>query len=366
MSPATTNHIWRRGSVAALDAAFRVATFAAAAVPLVVILSYAGLHGWLGRDFTREYLPAAHAVFHLQSPFQAKAAPPFTYPYPPLTAFLTVPFLLMPSAAGGVLAALLCLALVPLTLWVLGVRDWQCYAVSLLWLPVIVNVQAANATMLLLFGTALLWRLRGHPLAAGLVAGTMIAIKPFYWPMLLFFAFGNRRRAAGIGVSAAVALIIAPWSALGFAGLRFYPHLLAAMNRDEGPHSSTIAAAVKPLVGWPTAQAVGLAVGLGVLAWALRTSDDRRRFIITIAATLALTPVAGPGYFVLLLVVASLTSAQLGAVWMLPAGFFAVGIWAAGAVEAAFGVMLAIASFAIALRTRVAATSEVRSAPVFS
>jgi hypothetical protein len=344
----------------------RVATFAAAAVPLVVILSYAAAHGWLGRDFTREYLPAAHAVVHLKSPFQAEAAPPYTYPYPPLLAFLTAPFLLIPSGVGAVLAALLSLALVPLTLWLLGVRDWQCYAIAPLWLPVIVNVQAANATMVLLFATALLWRLRGHPLAAGLVAGTMIAIKPFYWPMLLFFAFSNRRRAAGAGVASAAALIVVPWSVLGFAGVRFYPHLLAAMDRDEGPHSSTIAAALKPLVGWPTAQAFGLAVGICILGWALRVPDERRRFILTIGATLALTPVAGPGYFALLLVVAALSSAQLSAVWMLPAGFFAVGIWAAGAVEAAFGLLLAAASFAIAVRRPDPVTNDIRTAPALN
>ena len=57
--------------------------------------------------------------------------------YPPLIAYLFVPFALLPYAMSAALYLCFCFAAVALSLRLLGVRDWRCYGVTLLWFPVV-------------------------------------------------------------------------------------------------------------------------------------------------------------------------------------------------------------------------------------
>src|SRR6266700_553694 len=46
----------------------------------------------------------------------------------PLSAYLFVPFTLLPQLAAEIVAVVLVAAAVPATLLILGVRDWRCHA----------------------------------------------------------------------------------------------------------------------------------------------------------------------------------------------------------------------------------------------
>ena len=94
---------------------------------------------------------AAEAVLAGEDPYPgedelltASAGP---YVYPPLPAILAVPLISVSFEAAGlvVMVALVAVALaIPA---VLGVRDWRCYGIVLLWPPVISAIQTGNVTL---------------------------------------------------------------------------------------------------------------------------------------------------------------------------------------------------------------------------
>ena len=51
-------------------------------------------------------------------------------------------------------------------LFVLGVRDWRCYGLVLLWPPVISAIQTGNVTLWFALALALAWRFRDRTLAS--------------------------------------------------------------------------------------------------------------------------------------------------------------------------------------------------------
>src|ERR1700751_3105185 len=115
--------------------------------PLWILIG-AGLQHHFALDFPGAFLPAAHAVLHGQSPYSAIGSSALAegraFLYPPLSAYLGAPVMLLPPLAAEVIAGALVAACVPATLLVLGVRDWRCHAIAFLWLPTIVGIQTAN------------------------------------------------------------------------------------------------------------------------------------------------------------------------------------------------------------------------------
>ena len=68
-------------------------------------------------------------------------------PYPPLPALLAAPLTLLSLKSAG-LVVMAILVLVALSIpGVLGVRDWRCYCVLLMWPPVISAIQTGNVTL---------------------------------------------------------------------------------------------------------------------------------------------------------------------------------------------------------------------------
>ena len=76
------------------------------------------------------------------------------YPYPPLPALLATPLTVLPFQAAGlvVMGVLVCVALaVP---YVLGVRDWRCYGLLLVWPSTMQAIQTATVNAADLLGWA--------------------------------------------------------------------------------------------------------------------------------------------------------------------------------------------------------------------
>jgi hypothetical protein len=290
------------------------------------ILGSSALRGRFALDFRHAFLPAAHAVVHGASPYSAVGSRAFSegtaFLYPPLTGYLVSPFTLLPPVAAEVIAVALIAATVPATLLLLGVRDWRCHAMAFLWWPTIIAVQTGNLTLPMLLGLAVVWRYRDRRVVAALVAGLVIALKLFFWPILFWLVATRRYGTAALAAAVSAVLVFVPWAGIGFAGLRGYPHLLSSVSRHEGPRSYSVAALFHALLpSWTAATAVEAVIGaglLGVVLFAARRGRDRDAFALSVVAILVLSPLLEMHYLAALLVVVALYRRHLGVVWAVP------------------------------------------------
>jgi hypothetical protein len=277
-------------------------------------------------DVHYAFLPAAHAVVHGASPYGGVTSHAvregYAYLYPPLVAYLLTPFTLMPPLVAEILGTVLVAASVPAALWLLGVRDWRCYAITFLWMPVIAGIQSANVTLPMVLGLALIWRFRDRTAVAAIATGFVIALKLFFWPLLVWLVATRRYRTAALGAVASVLFVFVPWAGIGFAGLRGYSHLLATVAHREGPQSYSLAALAHfAIPSWPAAIALETLVGAAVLLLALvagRRGRDRDAFALAIVGILALTPLLEIHYFAALVVIVALYRPRLSPAWLLP------------------------------------------------
>lgn len=306
--------------------------FWAVVAPLWVLVNSA-LGGNLALDFRHAFLPATHAVLQGRSPYSALGSRALeqgtAFLYPPLGAYLLAPFTLLPPVIAETLAVLLVVVAVPATLLVLDVRDWRCYALGFLWWPTIIGIQTANFTLPMLLGLALAWRYRDRTVGIAVTA-IVVALKLFFWPVLVWLVATRRYRAAVLAAGSSAALILLPWLGIGFAGLGAYPRILGSVSRHEGPLSFSVAAIVRDVVhNWMAATAVGIAAGAALLVIAFvigRRGRDRDAFALSIVAILVLTPLVEMHYFALLLVVVALYQPRFGVAWAIP-----LLIWGASA-----------------------------------
>ena len=277
-------------------------------------------------DF-RVFLSAAHAVLHGESPYPSLAASDEvigrSYVYPPLTALVSVPFTALPEEVAGLIVMALLAAAALAVPWVIGVRDWRCYGVLLLWPPVISGIQTGSVTLAIALLAAVGWRFRdSSALASSTAIGVTLAAKIFLWPLVVWLAATRRVGSAVSALAIGVGLLLASWAAIGFAGLVDYPSLLRRLQDAEGADSYT-AYIVGLDLGLPSAvaRAVWLAVGLAALASVValaRRGDEQTAFVVAIVASLALTPIVWLHYFALLLVVVALARPSLGVIWFVP------------------------------------------------
>ncbi len=108
----------------------------------------AGLLAW---DVRFAYLPAAEAILDGDSPYPALDDPILEdqkgYVYPPQLAVLLLPLTKLPIDLVALIVTAGMLAMLWLTLRVLGIRDVRCYAAALLWMPVASGVLLANVSI---------------------------------------------------------------------------------------------------------------------------------------------------------------------------------------------------------------------------
>ena len=101
-------------------------------------------------DF-RVFYGAAEAVLDGESPYQdpedENAVVARGYVYPPITALAVIPLTVLPVEVAGLLVMALLVGAALAIPYVLGVRDWRCYGLLLLWPPVISAVQTGTVTL---------------------------------------------------------------------------------------------------------------------------------------------------------------------------------------------------------------------------
>jgi hypothetical protein len=283
--------------------------------------------------------------------------------YPPPAAFALIPLTFLPYIVAASIWVVLILASIPLTLLVLGVRDWRCHALTLLAASTLAVVGAGSLSAFLALGTALVWKYRDRPVAAGVLAGVVVVAKLYLWPLLVWLVLVRRARAAAIGLATAAGTALVGWAITGFAGLTQYPHRVSSVaSLEQGQSYSPVAFVLS--LGGPAHLGELLAVATGTAflaaAWhAGRGEDgDRRSFVLAVAATFAFTPISWLHYFVLLAVPIALTSPTLAPVWAIPLAFWVLPMKSGGELwRILLAALLSAAIVRAAVRPRPAATS---------
>ena len=294
---------------------------------LVVLFTSAIQDDKVAMDF-RQFHAAAEVIRAGGDPYSAQGLPLTAwggpYPYPPLPALAAVPLTPFSLQTSGLMVMGVLVAVALAIPFVLGVRDWRCFGLLLLWPPVISAIQTGNVTLLLALLSALAWRWRNRPALTAASVGVAFAAKLFLWPLAVWLAATRRYWSACLASVFGAAVLLGSWAVIRFSGLLDYPDLLRRLERAVGEDSYT-GYIVGLDVGLPSevARSLWLVVGLSILAGAVvlgRRGDERSSFVLAISAALALTPIVWLHYFALLVVVAAIAQPRLGVVWFVPFG----------------------------------------------
>ena len=286
------------------------------------------------------FLNAAGSLLHGHLPYLYRGDE--TYAYPPLVALLAAPFHPLSAGVATLLWTLLSLTAIAAALWLLGLRDWRCYALVAVYPITRSAVDLGTIGPLLLLAVALAWRWRDRAAAVGAAAGAAVALKLFLWPLGVWLALTRRPRAALAALGFAALLVLLPWAVLGFEGLGRYPGLLRHLADDEASSSySLVAIGVRLHLPEGAATVLSLLVAAGILAAAALFAREERRDLwerdvvtltLVLAVALAASPIVWVHYFLLLLAPLALTRPRLSLLWFVPLAYYPLGetAWPAG------------------------------------
>jgi hypothetical protein len=265
-----------------------------------------------------------------------------TFAYPPLLGFLLAPFNAMGAHAAAIAWPAVSLAAIAISLWLLGVRDWRCYALTAVYPTTRSCIDLGTVGPLLLLAVAAAWRWRAQILSSATALGVAIALKLFLLPLFVWPALMRRLRVALVGAALFAAAVLLPWAAIGFAGIGRYPSLLHRLSQHEASSSySVIALGVRAHLPESVGFAISILVAVGLLAaaaWVARSSSiafrdrDVAVLTLTLAAALAASPIVWMHYFLLLLVPIALTRPRLSWPWFVSLAYYPLGeaAWPAG------------------------------------
>ncbi len=243
----------------------------------------------------------------------------FVYPAP--AAVVMVPLALLPLSVAATIFIAANIAAVVVSLRLLGVRDWRCYALAFCSLATLQSVVMGTFTPLLLVGAAIAWRYRDRRWVTASAIAALVVVKLFLAPLVVWLWVTGRRTAAAASVGIAAAATVIGWAVIGFHGFTSYPHLLSAVSQIE-QHKGFAITALTAAAGLGTGPgriaAIGVTAALCLLAWRLSsTADgDRKAFSVAIVAGLALSPIVWLNYFMLLLLPLGLRRPRLSPVWL--------------------------------------------------
>lgn len=295
------------------------------ALTLGLVIAAAGSH-WVAEDFSLAYYPAAFRLLHGGDPYavtHAQLISGAAFVYPALSAVLIAPLALVSSGLADHLYVLLCIALVPGTLWVTGVRDWRVYGATMLWFPVIIGWQGENISVPLMFLVGLAWRYRERPLVAGLIVAAATSMKPFVWPLALWLIATRRFKAAGAALAWGIALNLLAWWLVGFSQISTYLRLAGQDTTALWRGGYGLLAVAHHLgLGRGVGEALlvfgALALCAAILHQGLVRGRQRHAFVLAVALMLVASPLVWIHYFVLLLVPLAITRPRFGVVWAAP------------------------------------------------
>jgi hypothetical protein len=288
-------------------------------------------------DFGYVFLPTANAVIDrtplYMNPGDFVGPPQAPYAYPPALAVALTPLTLLPehvrgSFLPGIVFSLVLIASMTGGLLLLGVRDWRCYPIVLLWPVTLESIEYGAVGPLLVLLVAVAWRFRDSVPSGGAAIGGTVAVKLFLWPLVLWLGLTRRLLAAATAVGVSAVLVFGSWAVVGFDGLAEYPRLLRKLVQVEAENSYSALAMLETIGLTQTLSRILVAlagVALLVLAYRAAASTswpsaerDRRSLTLVLAAGLVLTPILWLHYLVLLAVPIALARPRLSALWFVP------------------------------------------------
>jgi hypothetical protein len=249
--------------------------------------------------------------------------------YPPLFILFAVPLSLLPATAAAWIWSALLAVCVCAALRIVGLRDWRLYVLALLSPVVMQGLFFGNLTLALMVPLALAWRFRDAPWISGPAVAVAVAAKLFAWPLVFWFLFTRRFKAALVSAGLSALLLLVPWALIGFEGLLQYPDLLRAAQ-DVYAKVSLSLAAVAATFGASTSLAVAIAGAVGLslvgVAWwvAGREDGDRRAYAAVIGACIVASPIVWQNYTALLFIPIAITWTRIHPAW-----FFGYAVWLA-------------------------------------
>jgi hypothetical protein len=277
----------------------------------------------VGWDFRALY-QAGHEYLHLHSPYisgslaQLTSRENFVYPLPIGAIF--APVSLIPYHVAAVVFAIASAASLALSLWILRVRDWRCYAAALIGIPAIEGAMLGTLSPMLALLLALLWRFRDRSRVAIPVVALLVLAKLFLWPLVVWLLITRRFRVAAASVAVCVAAVLVFSLPVGLGSLTHYPALLKSLSSFEAHESLSLLSLGQGLsgsylVGLATAAAAGVALVCGMVN-AARHGDEVRAFALSIVASLAMSPIVWNHYLVLLFVPLALIRPRFSVLWL--------------------------------------------------
>ena len=283
-------------------------------------------HHWIAEDFSRAYYPAAHRLLDggtLYAATHSQIASGAAFVYPAVSAVLLAPLALVSSGLADHIYTLLCLTLVPATLWVGGVRDWRVYGVTLLWFPIIIGWEGENISVPLMFLVALAWRYRERPLVTGLITALAISMKPFLWPLGLWLLATRRWRAAAHAFIWGALLNLVAWAVVGFNEIPAYLRLAredtsALWRGGYGVLALGHHLGLSRAIGTVLLVVLSLLLVLALLKRGVGLRDDRRTLVLAVALMLLASPLVWIHYLVLLAVPLAIARPRLSVLWFAP------------------------------------------------
>lgn len=315
--------------------------------PLAAGLAFAGLlvlglalWNWIGRspgwayDF-RAYWEAALRLVATSSPYQAETlagpfrlAPPFRlgpdelYMYSPVLALLFVPLTSMGEAAAVIVWLAIHVIAMGLTCALMPIPRHlrvAVFGVAALSAPVLRDLDLGNVSLLVTLLAVLVWRWLDRP-AAGVALAVSLAVRPTMALIGAWWLLRGMWRPVAWTAAAGIVAVLASLVWLRPEVWLQYPTVLGNVRDITGvPNNLDLGSAVL-LIGGPTWLAqlglyAGYAVAVGAVLMSLRR-DRELSFVVTLMATLLLSPLLWDHYLTNLLIPAAFLAAR-GRRWAL-------------------------------------------------
>jgi hypothetical protein len=210
-----------------------------------------------------------------------------------------------------------------LSLWLLGVRDWRCYSVTLAAMPMASSIMIGTLSPFLALGAAIAWRYRDRRWIVAAAITAVVVTKILLWPLAIWLIATRRIRSAATTIGLGIAVTFGSWALIGFDGLADYPHRLgrvAGLEQDKSYSPFALLRALG-LSGGSARLAVLVLTGAALLliVRVARGADgDRRSFVVALILGLLAAPIVWLHYLVVLIVPLALYRPRFGIAWLVP------------------------------------------------
>lgn len=282
----------------------------------------------LGYDL-KAYYNAALRLADTGSPYQAETltAPyrpgPFgLYLYAPPLAILIYPFTLISVEQASVVWLIARMLLLGLTVGLMPVSGrvrLATFAVAACSAPVLSDLNLGNVSLILTFAAVVGWRFLDRPVG-GVAIGASLLIRPTMGLLWIWWLLRRRWRPIAWGVAAVAALFLASLPFVGLAGWADYLVVLRNISNVTGVLRNADLSSALLLVGAPASIAeaallAGYAVAIVAFLMSLRR-DRELSYVVTVMATLLLSPLLWNHYLTHLMIPAAFLASR-GRPWAL-------------------------------------------------